>query len=163
MKNTRNIIIIVVLIMTLLMAVAYATFASQLTLNSSSEVMGEWDVRIVNIEVENVSEGCDPGTPQHTNTTVTFDSKLEKPGDTISYKITIRNEGTINAVLNQILFQEQDKGTLAINYTTTELKSSLKAGEETSFFVMVEYVSEFTEVPSIKTRKLTGIIEYVQE
>lgn len=163
MKERRNIIIILILVILLLMSVAYSAFATQLTLNSSSQIIGEWDVRITNIEIKYVSENCDPGVPQFTNTSMKFNAKLVKPGDYISYEVTVKNEGTIDAILNNIIFYEEYEGSTALNYITTEVSPILKKGEEIKFSVIVEYLKETTEIPSIKQKGITGIIEYVQE
>ena len=145
------------------MAVGYSAFATQLSLNGTAEIVGEWDVRITNIETKEISEGCDGGKPQFTNTTATFDAKLKKPGDTIVYEITIENQGTMNATLETVVFLSDDKnGSEAIKYSTTELDHTLNSGEQTKLDVTVEYDPSATELPIVKTKTLTGIIEYVQ-
>lgn len=163
MRNTKNLIIIALLIIIFAMAVGYSAFATQLNLNGTAEVVGEWDVRIINIEAQDISEGCDAGEPQYTNTSATFNSKLLKPGDSITYVITIENAGTIDAILDSVVFKEQEDGSEAINYETTELEKTLDAGQQTTFNVKVTYDPETEEIPSIKTKTITGIIEYVQE
>ncbi len=164
MLNTKNIIIGALLIVILVMAVGYSAFASQLTLNGSAEITGEWDVKITNIEAQDVSEGCDYGEPQFTNTTVTFNAKLIKPADSITYVITIKNAGTIDATLDKVTFTpDEENGSSAIIYTTTEPAQDLNAGEETTFTVTVSYDPKATKVPEIKTKTITGIIEYVQK
>lgn len=163
MKNKRNIIIGSIIAVILLMAVGYSAFATQLSLNGTAEIVGEWDVRITNIETKEVSDGCDAGEPQFTNTTATFNATLEKPGDTIIYVITIENQGAINATLGNVVFMSDDKnGSEAIIYSTTELDHELNVGEQTKLEVTVKYDPNATEIPNIKTKTLTGIIEYVQ-
>lgn len=163
MKNVKGIIIILIFIMLLLMSIAYSAFATQLNITASSQIAGEWDVRITNIEIISVSEKCDSGEPQFTNTTMTFSAKLNKPSDFVKYEVTVRNEGTIDAILNDILFYEDSEGSSAINYITTGVSPLLKAGEETKFEVTVEYLKDVNEEPSVKHKTLMGIIEYVQE
>lgn len=163
MKNTKGIIIILLFIMLLLMTIAYSAFVTQLDISASSQIVGEWDVRITNIEVISVSENCDSGDPQFTNTTMTFNAKLNKPSDFVKYEVTVRNEGTIDAILNNIIFYEETEGSSAINYITTGVNPLLEAGEETKFEVTVEYLKNVTETPSVKHKTLMGIIEYVQE
>ena len=86
-----------------------------------------------------------------------------KPGDTITYVITIQNAGTINATLDSATFTPDDKdGSPAISYETTSPATSLLAGEQTTFKVKVTYDAETTEIPSVKTKTITGIIKYVQ-
>ena len=162
MKRTKNIIITALLFAILAMAIGYSAFATQLTLNGTAEITGVWDVRIISIEAQSVSEGCDPGEPKYTNTTATFNAKLIKPGDSITYVITIENSGTINATLSTVVFKEENDSP-AIKYETTELDHSLQAGNQTSFSVKIQYDPKTTENPSIKNKSLTGIIEYIQE
>ena len=163
MKSTVSIILISTLMVILAMSVGYSMFTTKLSLNSSTKIIGQWDVRITNVEVQYVSEGCNPGIPEYTNTSVTFNAQLIKPGDFITYEITIKNAGTIDAKLGNIIFKEQNEGSPAINYITTEIKPILTSGEETKFSVTVEYILKTTDVPTVKNRALTGIIEYEQK
>ncbi len=163
MKNTRHFILIALLIVILAMAFGYAAFATQLNINGTAEIVGDWNVKIVNIEAQNVSDGCDYGAPQYTDTTATFDAKLVNPGDSITYVITIENAGTIDAKLDNIICTDQEDGSDAISYITTEPATSLKAGEQTTFTIEVVYDSNYIGTPSVKTKTVTGIIEYVQE
>ena len=104
------------------------------------------------------------GEPQYTNTSVTFNPKFLKPNDTITYKITIKNEGTIDAKLGNINFtSDEENGSPAIIYSTTNPSDTLRAGEETTFTVTIKYDSEITEMPSITTKTITGVVEYIQK
>ena len=163
MKSTKNIIILALLIVIFAMAVGYSTFATQLKLEGMTEIVGVWNVKITNVKAQEVSNGCDPGVPEYTNTTIKFNAKLVKPGDSITYIVTIENAGTIDATLDNILFKEQSDGSPAINYITTEVAHELAAGDQTTFTVTAEYIKGTTEVPTITTREITGIIEYVQK
>ena len=164
MKNNKNIIIITLLVVIAAMAVAYSAFATQLTINGQSQIVREWNVKIIGIEAQDVSEGCDEGTPTFTNSTATFSAKLKKPGDSITYQIIIKNLGTIDATLSSAKFTPDDeKGSPAITYIATKPSDSLKAGETTTVTITVTYNADITEVPSITTKTITGIIEYVQD
>lgn len=162
MKNSRNIIIATLLIVILLMAVGYSAFATQLTLNGTAEIIGQWDVKIAGITIKELSDGVDGGTPQFTNTSVTFNAKLVKPGDSITYEITIENAGTIDAKLSKVTFTAEAEGSEAIIYTNTEPAQNLAAGEQTTFSVTIEFDQDTTAIPEVKTRQITGIVEYVQ-
>ncbi len=164
MKNTKNIIIVALLIAVLIMAVGYSAFASELSFNGNAEITGEWDVKITNIEIKEASVGTDPGTPKYTNTSATFDAKLEKPGDKITYEITITNAGTIDAKLGNLQITPDDiNGSNAIEYVIINPSNELLAGNDTKMEVTVKYDEETTEVPEIRTKTITGIIEYVQK
>ncbi len=164
MKSAKNIIIGSLLIALVVMSIGYSNFASKLTINGTTEITGEWNVKITNVTVESVSDQCDAGSPQFTDTSVTFNAKLHKPGDSITYLVTIENLGTIDAVLNNINFYEDGiNGTDAINYTTSEVAYELAAGEKTTLTINTEYLPDTVEPPEITTKTITGTIEYVQK
>ncbi len=163
MKNTRSIIIGSLLIIILAMAVGYSAFATQLTITGTAEIIGEWNIRIINIDVQDISKGCNAGQPKYTDTKATFDAKLVKPGDSITYLITIENSGTIDAVLEEIVFKEEDGGSDDIKYTTTEIADVLEAGQQTTLTVKIQYNPETSVNPSIKNKTITGIIQYTQK
>ena len=146
------------------MAVAYSEFATQLQINGNAEIIGEWDVKITGIEAQDISDGCDAGKPEFTNTSATFNAKLQKPGDKVSYVITIKNSGTIDATLGSEKYTSDEvNGSSAIIYSNTSPSQTLLAGQETTFTVTVTYDESVTEVPEIKTKSIIGIIEYVQK
>ncbi len=161
----RNIIIGIILLLLLIMAVGYASFATEFHFKGNAEIISSWDVRITNVEVINATNGTNPGNPNFTNTTVTFNAKLINPGDTITYRVTIENLGTINAKLKNVLFQTDEiNGSKAISYETTALSNILKSGDKTSFNITVTYDKDINLEPNdSKTKTITGIIEYVQE
>ena len=164
MKNRKNIIIIAFLVALLVMAVGYSTFATELTFNGNAEITGEWDVRITDMKVTSVSDGCDAGKPEFTDTTINFDSKLEKPGDKITYLITIENLGTIDAVLSNIQIIPDDiNGTKAITYRIINPVLELPKSSSTTMEITVEYDPTTTENPDVKTKSITGVIEYSQK
>ncbi len=164
MKKSKNIIIGALLIVILTMAVGYSAFATDIPINGSAEIIGEWNVRITNIEAKDVSEGCNAGTPEYTNTTAKFNAKLNKPGDKVSYEITVKNAGTIDAIRNECKFtSDEEHGSSAIIYSNTEPSETLLAGEQTTVTVTITYDETVTELPEIKTKSVTGIIEYVQK
>ena len=163
MKKSKNIIITIIVAVIILMAVAYSSFATQLKINGTAEIIGEWNIKITNVEVEYASDGCSGGEPKYTVSTASFDAKLNKPGDKVIYKISIKNAGTINATLNSVTFTPDNvNGSPAINYSYTEPAKILNSGEETSLTVTATYDEQAEEVPEIKTKTITGIIEYVQ-
>ena len=163
MRKNKIFIIIFFLATIILMAVGYSTFATDFTINGVAEITGEWDVRITNITAIQVSDGCDAGTPTFTKDSINFSAKLNKPGDEIIYEVTIENLGTIDAELQTIIFTEEIDGIEEINYTTSELKKDLNVGDSTTFNIIVTYVKTSKEIPDVKTKKLTGIIQYVQK
>lgn len=163
MKNKKSIIIISLLSVITLMAVGYASFATELSIRGTAEITGVWDIKITNVEVQRVSEGCNAGTPEFTNTTVRLNAELNKPGDSITYVVTIQNAGTIDAVLDFTEFRNGTGGKSPITFYRSGPGDNLNAGETTTMTITVVYGVGTTDEPAVKTESYYGFIEYVQK
>ncbi len=163
MKNKKLIIIGTLLIAILAMSVGYASLATTISLDGTTEITGTWDIKITNVEVVKVSDGCTAGEPSFTDNTVSFAATLNKPGDEVDYRITIANAGTIDAELDKVVFDIEQNDVKEIVYQVTSPADELPAGETTTFVVNVIFDKDITEIPSSKTRKINGTINYVQK
>ncbi len=159
----KYVLLISIFLAIIIMSIGYASFATNLSIQGTSQITGQWDIRITDVTVQEASPGSDPGAPTFTNTSVSFDAKLAKPGDSISYLVTIQNNGSIDAELGGIVFIEEIEGSDAISYTLTKPDDELKSGQTTTFTITVTYKLSTTEMPEVKTKSITGTIEYVQE
>lgn len=108
----KNMIIGGLLVVVLLMMVAYAAFASNLTINSTAEIDSTWDVHIQSITLKNQSGttvnvtspegGVSGASYPYVSTdglTATFYAELMSPGDSMTYTVTVINNGTLKAKL----------------------------------------------------------------
>lgn len=170
MKDKKNILIGALIFAIVIMSVGYAAFATTLNINGNATIAGKWDVQITGITPV-ISGTASDATASFTATTATFDAKLMKPGDSITYTVDIENKGTIDAKLNSIVLtpesQKKDGGTGsdAILYDIVSKpadSSVLAAGASTTVVVKVTYDPAATTIPTETTRSFTGTIEYVQ-
>ena len=103
----KNALIGALLAVVFVMAVGYAAFAQQLTINGSAEITSRWDVHM-----ENDGASYNPESTMGTTPTGSVDVKegglqaeftanFTSPGDKITYTIPIVNDGTLNAKLNE--------------------------------------------------------------
>lgn len=159
----KLIILGIFLLVILLMPIGYSLFSTHTTIDGVTEITGDWNIKIKSIVPIEVSENCDAGTPEFTDTSATFAAKLHKPGDSVTYLVTIENSGNIDAVLNNILFTSLDNEASPISYETSEVAHELKAGEETTFKIKAIFDENVTENVITKTKKVVGIIDYVQK
>ena len=177
----KNALIGALLAVVFVMAVGYAAFAQQLTINGSASISSSWDVHIKDIQgqVTNSSTAgdntTDAGTPTKDATTANFTTKLVSPGDQVTYTVTVENSGSIDAQLNDIVLSVgPDTGSLVeqtsltaennpsdpIVYTVSGINESetLNAdGGTKKFTVTVTYNSSVTTQPTSLTNvaKLT--------
>ena len=171
MSDKKNILIGVLLLTIVIMAVGYAAFATTLNINGSASIAGAWDVSIVGITPQITGTASEDPASSFTTTTATFNAKLMKPGDSITYTITVKNKGSIEAKLSSIALtpqatvSESGAGSDAILYeilSQPAVDSTLAPNAETEVKVKVTYDPNATTVPEVTTRSFTGVIEYVQ-
>ena len=144
-----------------MMVPSYSAYMAKFEFDGTATITSKWDVEIVDVEVVSFSDGCDAGTPTYTNNSVSFDAKLNKPGDSITYKVSIENKGTLDAVLKNFIFKTNNDS--IIKFETTMIDEKLKAGNLTTFNIIVTYDNKITEMPESTTDHIVGIIEYGQE
>ena len=112
MDNTkkRNLIIGVLCGVLLLMVVGYAAFSSVLNIKGTSNINSNWSVLITNIEkMESKGATDNEGSPSYDNEkglSATFNTNFTTPGDYVTYKIEITNNGSLDAVLKNITMPE---------------------------------------------------------
>ncbi len=159
----RNYIILGLCSILLVMAAGYAAFRTQLTINGTSNITSEFKVLITDIQSRNVVGRAENAeTPTHTETTATFKTNLYLPGDSITYDVTVENQGSIDAVLKTI--QKSDSNNNAIIFETSGIQEGevLKASESTKFSVTVSYNASTTSQPSNITSDLEVTLNYEQ-
>lgn len=189
MRNKkRNLLIAILLFIVLLMSVAFAAFSNRLTITGTTRVVTTWDVKITNIALKQSTQANpnpygnadSPSTfpgggtnPTYTDTTATFYSTLGVPGDSVTYVVTIVNNGSVNAVVDSIQWID-DNGYLDNQYNVSPIIYSYsfpnqnqvlaKNGGTTTLEVTATYDSNVTEQPSqnLLEKSATISINYVQ-
>ena len=159
----RNYIILGLCSILLVMAAGYAAFRTQLTINGTSNITSEFKVLITDIQSRNVVGRAENAEePSHTETTATFKTNLYLPGDSITYDVTVENQGSIDAVLKTI--KKSDSNNNAIIFETSGIQEGevLKASESTKFSVTVSYNASTTSQPSNITSDLEVTLDYEQ-
>ena len=101
-KKKNNVIIGGLLAIVLLMTVGYAAFASNLSITSTASTTNNWKVLITNIESKDIVGGASNISSSYDTLTANFQANLTAPGDSITYEVTVTNQGTLDAVLSSI-------------------------------------------------------------
>ncbi len=102
--------VIAVVAVVALLGVTYAAFTQQLSVDGTATVnKSSWKIRFVDLKsVEKTGTATEVTQPsiQSGDTTISnFAVTLKTPGDSVSYKFSVTNEGTFNATLSSINVQ----------------------------------------------------------
>ncbi len=116
-KN-KNLLIGGLLAIVFIMAVGYAAFATQLTINGTAQITSKWDVHI-----KSITAGAPTGTATNqtevtkvdpdNNLQANFGTQLQSPGDSITYTVVVENSGNLNAKVSGITFTQNNTGSSA--------------------------------------------------
>ncbi len=176
MKESKNIVIGLLCAVICVMAVAYAAFATTLTVNGTASIESEWGVEITDIQCEATAasggEELDEVTKSFEATTAHFEFKFKQPGDTGTCTVTVKNTGNLEAKVESINSTAQDgeDGSIgleegAIKYEVSGISNGELLGGSNTTTLTVKATFQDTEtMPEEKnlTKKLTVTINYVQ-
>lgn len=168
-KKSKNVLLLVVLIAIIGIAVGYAALSQTLVLNGTATVKGatDWKVHfaegtVVNADAVGVTE---PKISLATDKlTGTFSATLE-PGASVSYRVTVVNEGTIGAKYNGVEVVENN----ANDYVSCEVNpvstnSVLVNGVPAHEFTVTLTCDDMTKLPdNAVTETFEVNFEYVQD
>ena len=182
MYTNKKPIIMAISVLVFGMVVGYALLSQNLTINGTSHIDSNWNIRITNIEVQDVhsayqsgsnasadvsgSTGCTTQTASSNGcgtTEANFETKLVTPGDYVIYRVTITNSGTLDGVVESINLACSEND--AIICTTTGLSRAAtiaKNGGTNTVDVKVEYNSATTTQPANTNSTATLTINYQQ-
>lgn len=181
----KNMFIGVLIAIVLVMAVAYAAFATNLNINGTAEISTKWDVHIKSItpsaEASSIIENnqtvyTSAGSIKHIvkdNYTAEFEAVLLSPSESVTYTVVVENSGTIDAKLapNGITFSDATMGqanpTDAILFTYSGIAPGdglAKNGGTDTFTVVATYNPSITAQPdsSQLEKEVTMTLNYIQ-
>ena len=148
MKNKKTLVIGILCALVAIMAVGYAAFSTVLTITGTANIASEWKVVFTNItQVSKTSGVSIKSTPVASGTTATFNVGLTSPGDKIVYKITLANQGTIDAVIRNIQASATDSPAIIFTVEGVNIGDELKNKTSKDFTVTIEYDPHVTSQP----------------
>ena len=162
-RKKNNIIIGSLLAVVLLMAVGYAAFSSVLNISGTGSITSSWNIKITNVEVSNtVGDASDGEGTTFEDLTATINSNLVSPGDSITYDVTVRNDGSLDAVLTDINLSESTNPAISFSTSNLEAGDELQTGEEAILKVTITY-NNVTSQPENTSASLNVTLTYEQK
>ena len=163
MKN-KKIISIALCITAVFMAVGYAIFATNLRINGSVGITGKWLVHFTSITTGEKTTGASNNTdPTASGTTATMDANLELPGDSITYTLTLANDGNVNAIIGNVNAKAEGSNAIVFSIDGIKKGDKLAIGDSKTITIKIKYDENFTSQPEETSKILTVDIDCVQD
>ena len=163
-RKKRNTIIGVLCCLLVVMGIGYAILSQTLNISGIANMKGNWNVRITNMELlsENKTGRAEEVSHSFTDTAATFTADLYMPGDSIEYRVTVENQGNIDALLKSITPTTTNKSE-GIKFSHSEIDNTvLTAGKTITFTMKVEFLEDATSIPNVENVKYNLELVYVQ-
>ena len=163
-RNTKSIILTVLIILSFVMIIGYSALSSKLVINGTSNITSNFRVLFTDIQ-EGTMNSAETKDTSFEATTATFHVDLKKPGSTAEYILTVENQGSLDAYLESI--EGIDEANAASpTYITFKLKditryTRLDVGDTKTFKVIVTYDQSATEIPT-NSKQLTLTLNFAQ-
>lgn len=121
-----------------------------------------WDVAITNIKMVDIKgDATEVSKPTFSNKNASFDVQLKSTDSYIRYEITVKNRGTLDAVLkNYISIPEEDIKNIEYEFDESYKNSILKSGLESKYYITIKYIGE-NENDLVSSK--TVVLEYAQK
>ena len=165
-RKKRSIVLGTLVGIMLLMIVAYAAFNSQLRINGTSNITSNFAVKITGITsgsiVGGASNASDPTYDNENGLTASFSTNLTSPGDSITYTITVENQGSIDATLTGIEVNTGNNDAIVFETSGIEEGDNLLQGAKDELLVKVSYSDSVTSQPTNTTSNITVTLNYEQ-
>ena len=164
MRNKKNIVIVSMCVAVLFMVVVFAALQTRLTISGVGSVKGKWQIEITKIESTPSGTAYNIEEPVFSATNVTFNAGLKKPGDKVTYHITVENKGSINAIIDevQILSNNQVHTLYTVNGIEEGI-TMIPKGQSITFDFDVEFNRNMTYIPEDGAGEVNVTIVCVQE
>ncbi len=149
-----GIIIILLVVAVVIMAIGFATFSANLTINGTASIKkASWDVAFDEGSYTQTGDIAATGTPSINGTSVTYEVTLTEPGDVFEFTVDVINNGTIDAQLQEITLA----GTTGHeNYLKFEVVYNGTTYDQAS-----NTVADATVLQSTQTEEFTVRVSYV--
>lgn len=177
MKDSKNLVIGMLCAVVCVMAVAYAAFATTLTINGTSTIASEWCVRIKEATCPTktpVSGGAAESVTAEASVAgnaldATITMGFTQPGDTATCQVVYENCGTVDVLLTHTITGAD--GTDAISFVvtgadntkTTDTQLKANAGKNATHEITIQgtYKSTITEDPAAAAKEAVVSIESI--
>lgn len=162
MKNRRvRAFVLGLALFTLVLTGVYALLAANLTITGTATGTGDFKIEFTNVASSNTTKATT--TLNDDRTSLSIDTNLSYPGDTVTVDFTIQNTGSLAATVNSLIINENSTTdfTIVINGLSAIEGTTLAVGGTTQGSVVITWEPASTNTtPTPVNFDVT--IDYVQ-
>ena len=162
MKTKKNIIMISMCIAVVFMVIGFAALQTNFTITSTGNIASKWLIEITNIKPNYIGEGYDIETPSYTGMSASFHAGFNKPGDAVEYTITVRNNGTVNAIIQELNVNASGSDDIIYSVSGLEEEQILYKERTTRFKLLVEFDRNATSISDDMEKTINIDISCIQ-
>ena len=164
-RKRKNIILVILMVMLVGMTIGYSALSSYLTINGTSNITSDFKVVFTDIQ-DGTMNGATTVQKSFEATTATFQVKLDKPGSSAEYNVTVQNKGKLNAYLESIegIDEANEKAPTDIKFKISGITryTKLAVDESITFKVIVTFDESATSLPE-ESKQLTLKLNFAQD
>ena len=165
-RKIKNLIMAILCVIICMMSVAYAMLAGDVITkdkDSKDKHIQYWNVGILDIkEKTKIGSAYSKEMPTNTTRSAYFHAHFVSPGDSITYTVTIKNAGLLDAKLAGIYYITDYNPNITYELIGIKVGEKLKVGAEKKVDIKITFNQYSTNI--LKTyRDLTVIFDYVQD
>lgn len=160
----KSSLILILLAVVVVMAIGYAAFTQALNIEGSAHITSKWDVHIEEIAVANeINRGKNiSATVSEDKLSADMQTELIMPGSSVTYNITVKNSGTLDAKLSVLNFNDSNNEAIIFSHSGIAINDEIKSNQTQTFSVTVTFDPNYTHYPEVNTSTLTMTLSYVQ-
>ncbi len=177
-RKIRAMAITIIGIAVIGLSIGYATLSQVLNISGTANIKGQnWDVVFEDLKEPTANDGLVGSakgvSASLTTTTLSFAAELSLPGDAITYRFKVANNGTIDAILSEVpvlsgLSEAQAQNVVyEFTYedgTLIKANDELPAGETKNLKLVIKFDADATTVSEEdKQLSLSTTMNYVQK
>ena len=145
------------------LAVGYAVLSQTLNIQGTGGITTNWRIEITNVETKKtVGNAKNVTDPTFDKLTANMSASFEKPGDSITYDITVSNLGNIDAVLDSIKMNMEEQEYIDFKIEGITAREELIVDQNITFQLTIKFSENTTDIPSTPTFNFSMNLNYLQ-
>ena len=145
------------------LTVGYAVLSQTLNIQGTGGITTDWRIEITNVETKKIVGNAKNVTdPSFDKLTANMSASFEKPGDSISYDITVSNLGNIDAVLDSIKMSMEEQEYIDFKIEGITAREELIVDQDITFQLIMKLSENIPDIPSNQSFDFSMNLNYLQ-